>query len=562
MWFLFALIILSCIRAEWIEDPDVYLLAPSIPESSSIVTVQDTIVLFAPGVQVTPEYYQPIWSAVQEKLTVPTRLWTAFIRVPFDVTLTQSQFEEAAARALQSTKRLMTSLTGAHYEKPRVIFAGHSRGVINIQDMLYRAFADSSSQLVLQSNSEFKQSLSLDIIRNVDNLGLIMLSGTLQRKYRPDTLGHFLGFDYRILSLSGDLDGLFRVSRMAESLYHCQPSANCQVWVIRGASHASFAGGNAPAFVRLNDLKPELCPEESTAQISNALAVYIKFLLSHDIDDEFNDFSTRARSLLQPFILQLRLEGSYHLKPTCNSLAESDPRRLNALCWRGSAWSEQMQSRFANLSKVLFDVTDAFWKVWLINPVHLPQIYSGCEEPTKGCRMNITTVTQLTYGVLDGFDSGLTPTSADEMRVKMKSRQSIHIHAGLKNANFTQLDDNNHVCQQLNQYSLEQSLKLASKEARERYTKYGDQLVMGEDLGPFNAGPSWIWKSLQWSKPTLNPESGKWQVVVRSPSMRTPEDYFIKLSAGFHYCKLLSPARALEWIYIDSLRRTRGLTSA
>ena len=34
--------------------------------------------------------------------------------------------------------------------------------------------------------------------------------------------------------------------------------------------------------------------------------------------------------------------------------------------------------------------------------------------------------------------------------------------------------------------------------------------------------------------------------------MRTPTDYFIKASAGFHYCELLSPFRALEWIYHDS----------
>jgi len=34
--------------------------------------------------------------------------------------------------------------------------------------------------------------------------------------------------------------------------------------------------------------------------------------------------------------------------------------------------------------------------------------------------------------------------------------------------------------------------------------------------------------------------------------MRTPTDYPIGAAAGFHYCKLLSPFRALEWIYHDS----------
>jgi hypothetical protein len=47
---------------------------------------------------------------------------------------------------------------------------------------------------------------------------------------------------------------------------------------------------------------------------------------------------------------------------------------------------------------------------------------------------------------------------------------------------------------------------------------------------------------------------GKTIVTVCSPTLRTPNDYPVSTVAGFHYCKLLSPARALEWIYIDSLK--------
>jgi len=44
--------------------------------------------------------------------------------------------------------------------------------------------------------------------------------------------------------------------------------------------------------------------------------------------------------------------------------------------------------------------------------------------------------------------------------------------------------------------------------------------------------------------------------------MRTPTDYPIGAARGFHYCKLLSPFRALEWIYIDSLYDRDGIKSA
>ena len=51
----------------------------------------------------------------------------------------------------------------------------------------------------------------------------------------------------------------------------------------------------------------------------------------------------------------------------------------------------------------------------------------------------------------------------------------------------------------------------------------------------------------------------KSQMIVQSPMMRTPTDYPIKAASGFHYCKVLSPFKVMEWIYNDSLYDTDGL---
>ena len=36
--------------------------------------------------------------------------------------------------------------------------------------------------------------------------------------------------------------------------------------------------------------------------------------------------------------------------------------------------------------------------------------------------------------------------------------------------------------------------------------------------------------------------------------MNTPVDYPIAAARGFHYCKVLSPAKAMEWMYVDSIK--------
>ena len=53
----------------------------------------------------------------------------------------------------------------------------------------------------------------------------------------------------------------------------------------------------------------------------------------------------------------------------------------------------------------------------------------------------------------------------------------------------------------------------------------------------------------------------KSQMVVKSPMMRTPTDYLISAAAGFHYCKVLSPFKVMEWIYNDSIFATDGINT-
>jgi hypothetical protein len=49
---------------------------------------------------------------------------------------------------------------------------------------------------------------------------------------------------------------------------------------------------------------------------------------------------------------------------------------------------------------------------------------------------------------------------------------------------------------------------------------------------------------------------------VYSPCSHTPVDYPIVSAAGYHYCKLVSPARAMEHIYLDGLRPRGGHPSS
>lgn len=127
------------------------------------------------------------------------------------------------------------------------------------------------------------------------------------------------------------------------------------------------------------------------------------------------------------------------------------------------------------------------------------------------------------------------------------------------------------------------ALSSASPATRARFTAYGQPYTFGPDYAINTGGFVWVKSRLQYNSAA----DGSVQIV--SPIQKTEIDYwarhfpfarpsavpgvspflvvsslfsseFLFLDPGcYHYCKLLSPARAIEWIYVDSLRKKRHL---
>jgi len=101
-------------------------------------------------------------------------------------------------------------------------------------------------------------------------------------------------------------------------------------------------------------------------------------------------------------------------------------------------------------------------------------------------------------------------------------------------------------CQGVNQEVLDWALEAADATARELYDSLGEKLVEAEDIDQPNGG-LWIVQELQW-----NEKDDKSETDNVSIALILDENQTLPLFRSMHYCKVLSPFRALEWIYVDS----------
>lgn len=424
---------------------------------------------------------------------------------------------------------------------------------------------------------------------------LVLYGATILRKYRRHSQLN------TTLTLDGDLDGLLRISRQAEAWFHQTRDASTSrvgdalptqpVVLLEGLNHWSIASGPPPPNVREHDLPANITEGGGHAAIATAVSRYISALWDSSIERRANAIdATRAAlahtaNLVAPIVDALALEGSRRLHPPCDSDYPTNPAckypkypdagvlppkgppspmpPMDCTC--GSKWVQgHAQPMMAALDEtatpgVHLDSRDAFHDVSDVRPFHLPHIFApppGASCTSSPCVITSTSVTMPIYDPADALDTGLAPLSAIELRAKLKSRQAMRQKAGMRHVDFQASDANNtRACADINQAAYEWALRRASPTARARFLVHGTPLLFGDDTwsGIGITGPKWIHDPLRFAR-TSNGSS----VLVTAPTFATPNknlgDEPFLLTVGYHYCKLLSPARALEWIYVDGLR--------
>lgn len=407
-----------------------------------------------------------------------------------------------------------------------------------------------------------------------------------------------------LMVLSGTLDGVVPTAHFALSrhvglvnarsmlLSHGPASIRQHCFIaIPGAAHHSIVEDHHSALVTERDLRPTLGLRDTIARVTDLAADFVwrglgSVFLKRAIQ--------RTVQIASPLVAALELEGSSALgSPACNSDYPTNPTcqypkypdhslppgpnpppspPLPATCICGSKWI----TIYANSLIAGFDMSprpdatvlsnDAFHNVSDVHPFHLPHIFNTCDPNLHdACELNITTVTMpvLKAGPLFPFNNTL---SAYELKTKVKSRQAIWAQAGL-GPGSPALDKNASLCKDVNQLAYDWALDNADPTVRDRFLQVGEPFVMVDDveapIGP--AGPTWIERELVYTRVPDAARNGNgshitiqsWSFVVANTNEGHLPWY---APVGMHYCKFLSPARAMEWIYLEGLRSRLSLS--
>jgi len=159
-------------------------------------------------------------------------------------------------------------------------------------------------------------------------------------------------------------------------------------------------------------------------------------------------------------------------------------------------------------------------------------------EITGDCAGTVKTYSTPEYD-WDAFDAGVL-TSASVIKAKFKLEDVVRENLCVPVLERRQ-------CKYVNVAAYELAIEMASEDALARFESVGTQLFFLDDsVSPW--GPGW-----EYSGGLHYNNVNQTHTSLYSTSLISEPDFIIASAAGMHYCDLLSPYRALEWIYIQSV---------
>lgn len=448
----------------------------------------------------------------------------------------------------------------------------------------------------MQEGGITAQQYAVDNSENVD--GLVLIASFLLRHHRPsiveclaklqepvytppqdcrlgcledgvhDCYGdNSVDFPLPTLTVGGSLDGVTRITRMAESWYTqveltSGGISSLPVVVVEGLNHGQLLTGALSSQISMMDLTSEISDEAGRSAVGAAFAAF--FGPKQQFGSAMmNELTLKSQEFFAPVVDAFAvMEGSWFFtggddEHGSSAWAAMAHEKMMSPLPEGITWTENPLDESRLVSDAPF----------------VPPYYREEHRPvlvTSGSEMSYSrTVSQLRFAnisiresqlglnstaiirdekinILTEFpDDGLNYLSAFELTTKMNSRQLVFEMFGLDAP--PSLDDGDR-CKDINEAAYAWALDTVSPLARDRYNEFGTKYVFVEDASPLvEAGPFFIWSYITY---TATEED---TVEVQALKAFFPLDAG-EYGAGNHYCKLISPARIVEWIMVDSLR--------
>jgi len=334
-------------------------------------------------------------------------------------------------------------------------------------------------------------------------------------------LGDSNSYGVPALTVIGGIDGLslsYAFREWMESEATGSPD-EYPVYIADRVNHAQVGSGDVPAFVKDRDIPAELSDDEAHTVYANIAANFLILQNQAAFDAE-----TIAAAVSKAD--ELKAATELFLGPMIEtSLMESDGQ--------SSSWMVRGQQILSEATMEdgmeVIDIVVPFEDLGDFKP---SVVADGCNNA------KVYTCSQAQFD-LDLADAD-TLHSAKVIKAKFKIVDTVREELCMPAIERKQ-------CRDINEAALAVALELASEDARQRYERIGTKLFFLDDsVSPW--GPGWEFSSGLHYKNVNSTHTS-----LYSTSLISEPDFIIASAAGMHYCDLLSPYRALEWIYISSV---------